>query len=308
MKDTHPRISILSVFLVAGCIVATGCGKTKEPATPTSGYITVRGSDQVYPTMMELAYSFMDLYPKAKVLVLGGGSNPALAALFIDSAQVAYSTRPMTQDELQRAKDAGFQVREYKICRDGLAIVTNPLNPVRRLTTEQVRSIFSGRTVNWAAVGGRGWAINVLIWGEHAGTHTFFRDSILKVASYAKKAQRFEDTESMIRRIAEDQAAIGVFSMSMLYKSWSPLIEDTRVKALEIGLGAKGPFVAPDEATVHAQQYPYARHIYLYTPSEPKGLDSGFITFIMSAACQKMVAANGLVPITVPVKYTQDSL
>lgn len=308
MKPNHKRIVIWLFFLALGGIALTGCGKTSEPPTPTSGYITVRGSDQLYPMMMEQAYAFMDLYPKAKVLVLGGGTNPALAALFIDSAQVAYSTRPMTQDELQRAKEANFQVREYKICKDGLAIVVNPLNPVRRLTTEQVRAIFAGKTISWSKVGGKNWPIDVLIWGENAGTHSHFRDSILKVSRYAKKAQRFDDAESMIRRIAQDQAAIGVFSMSMLYKSWSPLIEDTRVKALEIGLTAQGEFVTPDEATVHAGKYPFVRYLYLYTPNEPKGLDSGFITFIMSAAGQKMVAANGFVPITVPVKYTQDTL
>jgi phosphate transport system substrate-binding protein len=308
MRPNRKRIVILLFPLVFIGIALTGCGKTSEPATPTSGYITVRGSDQLFPMMMEQAYAFMDLYPKAKVLVLGGGSNPALAALFIDSAQVAYSTRPMTQDELQRAKEADFGVREYKICKDGIAIVVNPLNPVRRLTAEQVRAIFSGKVSNWSAVGGRSWTINVLIWGENAGTHSYFRDSVLKITSYAKRVQRFDDTESMIRRIAADQAAVGVFSMSMLYKSWSPLVEDTRVKALEIGLSAKGEFVAPDEATVHAGSYPFVRYVYLYTPNEPKGLDSGFITFIMSAAGQKMIAANGFVPITVPVKYTQDTL
>jgi len=306
--DNLRNIRTSLVLPVTFLAVLAGCGKKSEPQTPTSGYITVRGSDQTYPVMMEEAYAFMDLYPKAKVLVLGGGSNPALAALFIDSGQVAHATRPLTQEELGRAREAGFQVKEYKIAKDGIAIVVNPFNPVKQITTSQVSDIFSGRITNWSKVGGRGGLIQVHIWGENAGTHTYFKDSVLGGKDYSKRARRFDNGEMMIRSIAENRDAIGLLSMALLYKSWSPLIEDTRIKALAIGLQPKALFYTPDQATVHGGQYPLIRHIYLYTPNEPKGLDSGFITFVMSAAGQKILAANGFVPVTVPVKYTQDTL
>jgi ABC-type phosphate transport system substrate-binding protein len=96
--------------------------------------------------------------------------------------------------------------------------------------------------------------------------------------------------------------------MARLYKSWSPLIEDIRIKAVAVGLDPKGPYVAPDEATVHEGFYPFVRNIYLYTPREAKGLDAGFITYVMSTAGQKVLAQNGLVPMTIPVKYQKDSL
>ncbi len=309
MKRDHLR-SIRTGLLLPAVLLAmmASCGKKSEPQTPTSGYITVRGSDQTYPMMMEEAYAFMDLYPKAKVLVVGGGSNPAMAALFVDSGQVAHSTRPMTDDELGRAREAGFQVKEYKIAKDGIAIVVNPLNPVQQLTRSQVSDIFSGRIANWSKVGGRGGPISVHVWGENAGSYSYFKDSVLGGKAYAKRVQRFDNGEMMIRSIAENRNAVGFLSMALLYKSWSPLIEDTRIKALAIGLVPKGEFYPPDEATVHAGQYLFVRNIYLYTPNEPKGVDSGFITFVMSAAGQKIIAGNGFVPVTVPVKYTQDTL
>jgi len=258
--------------------------------------------------MMEEAYAFMDLYAKAKVLVLGGGSNPGLEAVFMDSAQIAVTTRPMTVEEKERASSGGFQVHEFKIAKDGIAIVVNPSNPVEKLTVTQVAEIFTGRMKDWSEVGGKSGSIRVCIWNENSGTYTFFRDGILKIDQYTDRAWRFDNTEEMIKNIEKEHGAIGLISMAHLYRSWNPLIEETRIKPLAIGQSPQGEFVLPDEATVHDSTYPFIRNIYLYTSHEPKGLANGFITFLTSSAGQKIIAGNGFVPVTVPVKYKKGSL
>jgi phosphate transport system substrate-binding protein len=282
-------------------------GDKKEPNTPTVGYITVKGSEEILPMMTEQAYAFMDLYVKSKILVLDGGSEIGLASIFTDSAQIAMSTRAMSQAELNRARQAGFSVNEYKIAKDGIAIVVNPKNPVRKLTLEQVVQIFSGKINSWAAVDGPSLPIEVCIWTENSGTFAYVKDSILNGQNYTEKAWRFATTEDMIKHINDKTNAVGMISSSRLYRSWSPLEEELRVKALSIGLDSKSEPVYPDESTVHSGKYPLTRYIYLYTPNEPKGLDSGFISFITSSAGQKLMAGNGFVPITIPVKYINDS-
>jgi len=302
------RIAVICLLIVGG-LFTPNCDEKKEPQNnPLAGYITVRGSEEVLPAMMEGAYVFMDLYAKAKVLVVGGGSNPGLAAIFTDSAQVAVSTRPMSETERKRAQDAAFNVNEFKIAKDGIAVVVNPVNRISQLTTDQVIRIFTGKVADWSEVKGPNYPIRVCVWEENSGTYSYIQDSILKGGKYASRAARFASTEEMIKYIYENSGAIGMISMARLFKSWSPLIEDIRVKAVEVSADPKGPFVAPDEATVHDGSYPFFRYIYLYTPREPKGLDAGFITFIMSTAGQKVLAQNGLVPITIPVKYPKDSL
>jgi len=296
---------LLIIFFI---ILMNGCGQKTEPQTPTSGYITVKGSEQTLSMMTEQAYAFMDLYTKAKILVLDGGSNFGLAAIFMDSAQIAVSTRPMTDEERKRAVEASFQVYEYKICKDGIAIVVNPVNPIKKLTSNQIVNIFTGKVKNWSEIGGRNWPVKTAIWGENAGTYAFFQDSILKGNQYSKNARRFENTEAMVKYIEKEKGAIGMISMARLYVSWSPLIEDTRIKPLAISQDPKAEYVLPDEAVVYEGKYPLVRYIYLYTARDPKGLDGGFITFITSSAGQKIIAANGFVPITVPVKYKKDSL
>jgi len=302
------RILVL-VLLISGGLFLPNCDEKKEPQNnPLAGYITVKGSEEILPAMMEAAYAFMDLYAKAKVLVVGGGSNPGLAAIFTDSAQIAISTRPLTETERKRAQDAAFDVNEFKIAKDGIAVIVNQVNGIKQLTVDQVIRIFSGKITNWSEVKGPNYPIRVCVWDENSGTYAYVEDTILKGNKYAPKVARFATTEEMIRYIYGNSGAIGMISMTRLYKSWSPMIEDIRIKAVAIGLDSKGPFVIPDEVTVHAGAYVFIRNIYLYTPREAKGLDAGFITYIMSTAGQKILAQNGLVPITIPVKYKKDSL
>jgi len=304
MKNGFSFRNIFYLTLIITIVFISCGGPKKEPQTPTAGYITVKGSEEVLPMMMEQGYAFMDLYAKAKVLVLDGGSDRALAAIFTDSAQIAFTTRPISDAEIERSKQAGFKINEYKICKDGIAIVVNPKNPVKKLSVEQVIDIFTGKLKSWAD----GSPIRVCIWDENSGTFEYFQDSILKGKEYLKQAWRFATTEDIIKHIDQEKSAIGMISMSRLYQNWSPLVEETRIKALPIGLTAQSNFIYPDESTVHDGTYPFIRYIYMYTPNDPKGLDSGFISFITSTAGQKLIVGNGLVPITIPVKYKKETM
>ena len=60
-----------------------------------------------------------------------------------------------------------------------------------------------------------------------------------------------------------------------------------------------GPFVTPDPGTVYDKSYPLWRYIYLYARHEPKGIMSGFVTFVMSSKGQQVLVQQGLAPTTV---------
>lgn len=309
ISRTGSRRDLVAALIATLCALSISCSENETKESAVAGYITVKGEEELLPMMMDEAYAFMDLYAKAKILVLDGGSNYALMSIFIDSAQIAYTTRAITADEMDRAKKGMFDVNEYKIAKDGIAIVVNPANPISNLTIDQVKKIFTGKITNWSAVKGPNWPVRICIWNETAGTFNYFQDSILGGESYARQSQRFEYTEALVRAMYEEKGAVSMISMARLYRTWSPLIEETRLKALAIRRDAKSDPVLPDEYTVHDGTYPFIRFVYLYTANEPKGLASGFITYIMANPGQRMIAANGLVPITIPVKYdTGDSL
>jgi len=74
--------------------------------------------------------------------------------------------RPLSAKE----KAAYPEVRSHLFARDGIAIVVHPGNPVKGLTSAQVRDIFSGKITDWSQVGGRKERISVLIREPGSGT------------------------------------------------------------------------------------------------------------------------------------------
>jgi phosphate transport system substrate-binding protein len=58
-------------------------------------------------------------------------------------------------DEQQAAADAAnFELLKEAVAREGFVFVTNPDNPVKSLTEDELRGIYAGEITNWAEVGG----------------------------------------------------------------------------------------------------------------------------------------------------------
>jgi phosphate transport system substrate-binding protein len=55
--------------------------------------------------------------------------------------------------------------------------------------------------------------------------------------------------------------------------------------------------VKASEKTALSKEYPVSRFLYMYTNGEPKGETAKYIKFILSPAGQKLVQAEGFVPL-----------
>ncbi len=73
-----------------------------------------------------------------------------------------------SRDLKDEEKSAGLQ--ETKIAIDGIAVITNKNNPVKNLTTDQVKDIYTGKITNWKEVGGNDAPIVVVSREEGSGT------------------------------------------------------------------------------------------------------------------------------------------
>jgi phosphate transport system substrate-binding protein len=66
----------------------------------------------------------------------------------------AQSSRPIEDQELTRALQRGFDLKQIPVAIDGLAIAVNPNLNIPGLTVEQLQSIYKGKITNWNQVGG----------------------------------------------------------------------------------------------------------------------------------------------------------
>ncbi len=134
--------------------VLCGCGRT-------DGYtVNCDGSTSMGRLMAALSESFRD----GVVNFSGTGSGAGVESVLRGECDLGLSSRKLTGDERRRGAVA------YLVARDGVAVVVNPENPLRDLSFQQLRDIFTGKITNWNELGGMDAPIAVL--GREAGSGT----------------------------------------------------------------------------------------------------------------------------------------
>jgi phosphate transport system substrate-binding protein len=249
--------------------------------------VTIKGSD----TMVILVQRWTEVYPdKANVefQVTGGGSGTGIAALINGTTDICSSSRPIKKDEVvQLEKKFGYKGLEIRVAMDGLAIYVHKSNPVKQLTMEQVKNIFTGKVTNWKDVGGPNKPILLYSRENNSGTYEFFKEHVLNKQDFAASAQHMAGTAALINAVSKDPNGIG-FGGAAYAKN---------IKALPIAKDASSKAIAANVASIHTGEYPISRFLYFYLNRKPDGNVKKFIDWVISASGQKVVSEVGYYPI-----------
>lgn len=229
---------------------------------------------------------------KVSIAVSGPGSGVGIAAFIDGTTDICQASRPITADEIAKAKANGHTTNEIIVAYDGLAIVVNKNNKVNELTMEQLSNIYAGKITNWSEVGGDNATIVAISRDSNSGTHLFFKEHVVqmkdKKAEYGTQVLFLPSTESGITEISSNSKAIFYAGLGYVSKD---------VKVLGIKKAASAAAVLPSIKTVHDKSYPASRPLFFYIDGEPKGAIKAFIDFAKSKDGQKVVEDMGFVPL-----------
>jgi phosphate transport system substrate-binding protein len=284
---------ILTLALVLAGFGLAGCGKSStdtssngSSASSTSdltGSLNVEGSDTMVNLANSWAEQFMTENPNVNISVKGGGSGNGIAALINGTADFANASRQMKPEEIAQAKTNSVNPVETAVARDGIAVIVNPANGVKGLTSDQLGKIYRGEITNWKDVGGADKAIVLLSRDSSSGTYEYFKEKIVgKDKNYAKSAKLLPSTQAIVDETKGNDAAIGYVGVGY---------ETPDVKVLEID------GVAASVATVLDNTYPISRFLYMYSNGDPTGVGKAYVDWILGAAGQKVVQDEGFVPL-----------
>lgn len=218
-----------------------------------------------------------------------------LEALINKNADIAVLSREPLESERQAGREVGVDIALYPFAYDGLALIVHRDNPVYALSFSEARALFSGQKTDWAEVGGTpGW-IRVYTTGVENGATAFVKDTLLGGVAFVEGAGRATTTRGVVDSVAQYPDAVGYASMAEV---------DDRVKALPLSSPEGGPLRVLTMETVLRKEYPLVRTFYFGTRGIPRDdLVSGFVSFVMSNRGQRIVAAKGFVPASVPVRF-----
>ena len=250
--------------------------------------ITVKGSDTMVILGQRWAEQYMNTHKGQVIMVTGGGSGTGIAALINGTTEICQSSRSMKEDEKLKLRDR-YQTMgvEIPVAKDGLSIYVHEANPVKELTTQQLRDIYLGTITNWKAVGGPD--ATIILYGREnsSGTYGYFKEHVLGGKDFSERVQTLPGTAAVVNAIAKDPNGIGYGGAA-----YSKGVRDIAMKK-----DATSAAVPPNAATVHDGSYPLSRYLYFYLRKKPAGDAGLFVSWVLSPEGQKLASDVGYFPL-----------
>lgn len=131
--------------VVAGGYIAIDDSAPAYAGTGPEGKITVAGSSSVTPVMEKLKEAYLVLNPNADIEIQMSDSTAGMTGAIDGTCDIGMASRQLKEGE-------AAQLTGVSIALDGIAVIVNTANPVEGLTSEQVKSIFTGETAAWDGV------------------------------------------------------------------------------------------------------------------------------------------------------------
>ena len=282
--------ALLSLVL-AGC-VPSASGQAPDPSLSLS--IDNKGSDTIVNLALAWAEEYQKQHADIRISVTGGGSGIGLAALINQTTDIANASRAIKPEEIDLAKQNGFEPKEFIIARDAIAVIVNPHNPVNQLTLRQISLIYQGKINNWKEIGGEDRPIVRLSRETNSGTHVFFLETVVRMGSKTDKSLFSPNTlllpssEGIIAEVSSNPNAIGYDGLGYIVPS---------VKTLGIAKREGADYIQPSVELVNDGTYSVSRDLYMYTRGEPHNTILDYLDWIRSPEAQQIVLNLGFVPI-----------
>ena len=258
------------VYLVGAALLLlalSACGRLDRT-------LTVAGSTSVQPYAEILAEAWAHLGGE-EIDIQGGGSSAGITAARSGTAEIGMSSRALKADE---------DLWSVEICKDGLAVIVHPANPVANLTLEQVRQIYAQEITHWDTLGGPAHKIHIIAREEGSGSRDAFAGLVMDGGEISPRAIVQASNGAVRQLVSDDPDAIGFISLGLVEQGEKP------VKALSL----EG--VLATRENILSGAYTLSRPFLFVAREEPTGPAMDFIAFILSEEGRRILTAEGLIP------------
>jgi len=242
--------------------------------------VVIEGSTTVLPIAQRAAEVFMKANPDADLSVRGGGSGVGIASIIDGTCDIGDASRAVKPSELEKASKKGRSLKAHVIAMDGISHIVHPSNPLKNLTREQIKKMYTSRATNWKEFGGPDLKIVVVSRDSASGTFEAFSEMVLDKKKVRPDAIMQASNQGVASIVTRTPGAIGYVGLGYITPA---------VKAISVDS------VMPTRDSVLRNKYPISRPLFMYTNGAPQGMVKKFIDFVKSAEGQKIVSEEGFV-------------
>lgn len=245
------------------------------PTAAAARALLIDGSTSIFPLMTQLASAYHKAthHPAPKV---GQGTSDAGVN---DVAHGRVDIADVSRDPIIGVDPKGLVFT--KIARDGVCVITNDSNPVKNLSQESVKAIFTGAVRDWSEVPGASASgpIDLVDRVASSGTQDAFQNIFLGIGTKISPSAEAEQSNGLVQnKVRTDGNAIGFVSF-----------------AFTKGVNAVGYQGVPCTLrNARSGQYQGVRNFWVVTKGVPKGEAAKFIGWITSKnkTARKIIETN----------------
>lgn len=322
MKTAIKIIHKITIFSLAIFIYACQDYRDIEPLS-TTGTVHLSVDENFEPAMNELIKEFTRLNIKAEVEVNYVPTKNAVAELVNNQTNLIVITRPFDEEESSIIKEHNISIDSHKVAVDAIAFIVNPKNPMSRISSEELKKIFTGEYTSWTQINSQVEEqnrevartmtnnlnrIKTFIQRRNSGTYDYVKKNILDGADFYDRAVVCTTSAQMLEEIRNNENAIGITNLTWLGIGNQDVLDST-VKPLRISsvnqAGAQRDYVQLHQGLVFNGSYPFNRVVYIYTTFKGVGIETGFISFMIQSPGQQVLLNHGVVPATQPIRTIQ---
>lgn len=260
-KDLYKR-KILAICVTTLILLAphTSRAVNNTPNLPGNDEIVGAGAhfswiifNMLKPELEKFSGRKIALYGKNSMLGQGCNAGIKTAKLSNDKRDTFGFVCCTLSDEEVRKKN----IRVHPLALEPVMILLNKANPVKNLSSQQVRDIFKGKITNWKEVGGHDQAI-VVVTRLHCKKRPGHWKRILPDAkSFRAERINVKSADEMSQRVSDFTGAIGHIGSTWIFEAGD--------KTRAISIDRK----KPTAANLKNKSYPFYRKLSAVTTQNP---------------------------------------
>lgn len=256
-----------------------------ETATASNAQATIKaGSGSATANILRiLKTAYTSTAKNTQITLLEPSQSPnMIAGVKQGLADIGFINRILKPEE----NDGTLAFRE--VARDALMVATHPsVTGVKKLTTANLKAIYSGSITNWKQLGGPDATIVLLDRPEDESAKRLLREHYLgKDLPNAPNAVLLRKEEELIQTLQSTPYSIGAFSLAYAISHNLP--------ANRLSLND----IAPTVENLKAGKYLMYRQIGIVSKQNPSEATQSFLTFISSPSGIGIIEQSGFATVT----------
>ena len=239
-----------------------------------TGRIVIAGYGPELPLLQDLGKAFEKSHPGTAVDFEWDKNVKAVDLVVGGTADLAVTDRSVPG------------LRDTHIAWDGIAVIVNFANPIREVSSRQLRDLFTGRVTRWSDLDGSSAKVAVLERPPEDNIKAGFETSLGITDRVFTPTAVVRGDQRALRAVSGNTSAIAYLSLSAALKAQEDGIP---VQILTIDR------VEPGQPTVKDGSYLLRRPLYLLSRDRPGAVAAAFVAFTQSVEVEAIVS-RGFVP------------